>query len=89
MLIYFNRYHMRQTKAFYVPCLTSGCRNTPMDIDISVARALLEYDLQNDPTAIFRLSCNHCRRESGYDYQRLLRLTPDELQPIPLPQGVQ
>lgn len=89
MTTYFNRYHLKQTKAFYVPCMTLGCRNTPMDIDISVARAFLEYQLQSDPTATLRLSCNHCRQESVWDYTTLLRMTPDELRPIPLPQDAQ
>lgn len=57
-----------------------------MDIDIGAARALLEYWLQSDPAATFRLSCDQCRQSSVYDRNMLLGMTPDEVRPIPLPQ---
>lgn len=84
---YFTILHPRVGRSGHLPCLTSGCRGVPLNLDICDARALLEYRMRDDPAAVIRASCRICGRTSTYDYHTIIRMTPPELRPVPIPSG--
>ncbi len=81
-----NLYIPKQGK-MYVPCSTSGCHNTPLNIEVRMAIAQLEYDLRTDSTAIFSIECERCSRESKYNLAALLQMVDPDMRPRALPLG--
>jgi hypothetical protein len=75
----------RPTGPRLVPCRNRSCRNTPLNIEVGQARALLEYNLRNDPEAHFRLTCDRCGFESSYTYPDILEMIDPQCRPEPLP----
>ena len=71
----------------YVPCSTSGCNNTPLNIEIRAATANLEYNLRNDSTATFSVNCERCGEESKYNHAALLQMMDPDVRPRALPLG--
>ncbi len=67
-----------------VPCLTPGCGATPLNIEPSVARAMMEYNLRDDPTFKLKLHCERCQKTSDYSSDEVIRLIPVERRPQPL-----
>jgi hypothetical protein len=68
-----------------VPCRNPSCGNTPLNIEVGQARALLEYNLRNNPAALFTLSCDRCGLQSAYNYSDILALIDPQHRPEPLP----
>ncbi|MFI5338416.1 MAG: hypothetical protein ACHQ7N_01080 [Candidatus Methylomirabilales bacterium] len=58
-----------------------------MNVEVGQARALLEYDLRNNPAAALTLMCDHCGVESRYTYSEILDLIDPQRRPQPLPAG--
>jgi len=58
-------------------------------VEVGQARALLEYDLRNNPTATFTVTCDRCGVESCYTYAEILEFVDPERRPRPLPGGQQ
>lgn len=50
-------------------------------------RALLEYQLRDDPAAILKITCDICGQESQYDYPTLINITPENARPVALPEN--
>jgi hypothetical protein len=73
----------------FVPCRSRSCKNTPLNVEVGQARALLEYDLRNNPAATFALTCDHCSVESRYTYSEILELIDPQCRPRALPAGRQ
>jgi len=73
----------------FVPCRNASCANTPLNVELGQARALLEYELRNNPAAAFTLTCDHCGVESRYGYSEILGLIDPQRRPRPLPAGQQ
>lgn len=73
----------------FVPCRGWSCRNTPLNVDVGQACALLEYDLRNNPAASFNLTCDQCGVESRYSYSEIVDLIDPQRRPRPLPAGRQ
>jgi len=71
----------------YVPCSTSGCNNTPLNIDVRIATAMLEYDLRNDSGATFPVDCERCGQTSKYNHAALLQMMGPDVRPRALPLG--
>lgn len=78
---------MGEPEMRFVPCLTPGCGATPLDMPPAIARALVEYNLCDDPTFQLKLSCPHCGKESRYSLEAITRLIPASRGPRPLPVG--
>lgn len=72
-----------------VRCRNLSCTNTPLNMEVGQARALLEYDLRNNPAASFTLTCDRCGIESSYTYSEILDLIDSQHRPRPLPTGRQ
>ncbi|MBI1894240.1 MAG: hypothetical protein HYS14_09035 [Candidatus Rokubacteria bacterium] len=72
-----------------VRCRNHSCGNTPLNVEVGQARALLEYDLRNNPAASFTLTCDRCGIESSYTYSEILDLIDSQHRPRPLPTGRQ
>jgi len=73
----------------FVPCRGRSCKNTPLNVEVGQARALLEYDLHKNPAATFTLTCDHCGFESSYTFSEILDLIDFQNRPRPLPTGRQ
>lgn len=71
----------------FVPCRNPSCGNTPLNIEVGQARALLDHDLRNNPTAAFTLACDRCGLESHYSHAEILALIDPQRRPQPLPEG--
>jgi hypothetical protein len=69
----------------FVPCLSPGCANTPLQMPPSVARAQIEYFLRDDPAFQLRLPCDRCGRESRYSLDAVNAMIPLSRRPRPLP----
>jgi hypothetical protein len=54
-------------------------------MEVGQARALLEYNLRNNPAATFTLACDRCGLESRYSYAEILALLDPQRRPQPLP----
>jgi hypothetical protein len=86
-VIYFNTFNRRQQGSFFLPCLQKNC-GAPirrLNMEVGLVRALLEYELQDDPTATTKLNCERCGKTSEYDYMAVIQLMPPERRPIRLP----
>ncbi len=70
------------------PCLTPGCSSAPLELPVTSAFAMVEYNLRSDPHAVVKLVCTECHRENIYDYGTLFDLIPEKARPKPLPEGV-
>jgi hypothetical protein len=84
-MMYINKFNPRTYKISYVPCLTPGCNNTPLNIRIANAVAQLEYNLKSDPKTTLKLDCARCGRSSEYTYESILEIMPKDICPVPLP----
>lgn len=78
---------MGEAEVPFVPCLTPGCEATPLDIPPAIARALVEYNLRDDPAFQVKFACPHCKKESRYSLEAIARLIPASRRPRPLSVG--
>lgn len=65
----------------------AACGATPLNLEVGLARAMLEYDLRDNPAAELKLQCGECGQDSSYHYQQILALLEPERQPKLLPRG--
>lgn len=65
-----------------------SCGAEQPHITWSTGSALLTYQLRSNPSATLRFNCTKCRTPSVYTGNILSKLTPNEIKPIPLPEGV-
>jgi hypothetical protein len=86
-MIYFNKFNPRSYRIVYVPCLTPGCNSTPLNFQINVFAAHLKYALKTNSNATLKLSCSKCGKTSEYTYEIILKIMPENLRPMPLPQN--
>jgi len=79
-----ERYYIPKQGTLYVPCLTPGCNNTPKNIEVRMAHALLEYNLKKNPAATFSVECERCHQLSRFSHDKII----DMLDPAILHQNL-
>jgi hypothetical protein len=66
-------------------CKTPGCENTPQNMPVRIARAVIEYHA-GEPGYTLRATCDRCNRVSEYAYSEVLERIPQDKRPKPLQQ---